>query len=157
MVNVNAMPVITVTQNAGIVTAAQTGATYQWFTCANVELEGETGQTFIPTVVGDYYVTISLGDCTAESACISVTTLDNVDFAPARFSFYPNPVTDVLNIQYSADLDQVEVFNVIGQKLMSQNADSTAVRVDMSHLPAGTYLVKAVSGQASQTFKVIRK
>ncbi len=156
-INVNAMPVATVTQNAGVVTAAQSGATYQWFTCANVELDGETGQTFIPTVVGDYYVVITLGDCMVESACISVTTLDQADFAPARFTFYPNPVTDVLNIGHSRELTHVEIYNMIGQKLVSRALNATSAQLDMSHLPAGTFLVKAFAGADSQTFKVVKK
>ena len=151
------MPIATVTQNAGIVTAAQTGATYQWFTCANLELAGETGQTFIPTVVGDYYVVITLGDCTVESACISVTTLGTHDHGNNAFRIYPNPVTDFINIEHTGTLTQVEIFNIVGQKLISRNLDTASVQIDMSHLPAGTFIVKAMSGTAIQTYKVIKR
>jgi len=156
-VAVNELPNAEITQADGIVTATQAGATYQWYTCANVELPGETGQTFTPTEVGDYYVVISNGTCTAESFCISVTQLDTRDFSRNQFYVYPNPVTDVLNLGYTAPLTQVEVFNIVGQKVFSKTPDAVSTEIDMSHLPAGTFLVKASSGRVSQTFKIIKK
>ena len=156
-VSVNATPDAGITQSGGIITVAQQGATYQWFTCANVEIDNEVGQTFIPTAVGDYYVVVSNGDCTVTSACISVTTLSTRDFGYNQFTIYPNPVNDVLNIEYTAVLKQVEVFNVVGQKVISTNANGTSVQIDMSHLPAGTFFVKATSGNASKVYKVIKR
>ncbi|MBD3583515.1 Calx-beta domain-containing protein [Flavobacterium selenitireducens] len=155
-VSVNAAPDAGVSQAGGIVTATQTGATYQWFTCADVELAGETDQTFIPAVVGDYYVVVSNGDCTVTSECISVTELNTRDFGKNRFKLYPNPVNDILNIEYTETLTQISIFNIVGQQVISKNVSATSTQIDMSHLPAGTFLVKATSGSASQTFKVIK-
>jgi hypothetical protein len=157
IVNVNTAPDAGVTQDGGIVTATQSGATYQWYTCANVEIENEVGQTFIPTVVGDYYVVVTSGDCAVTSECISVTALGTRDFGHREFSIYPNPVNDILNVAYTGVLTQVEVFDIVGQKVISTTVDATPAQIDMSHLPCGTFLVKATSGNTAKTFKVIKK
>ncbi|RZJ32888.1 MAG: T9SS type A sorting domain-containing protein, partial [Flavobacterium sp.] len=154
---VNALPDAGVTQSGGVVTATQPGASYQWFTCSNIAIPGETGQTFIPTEVGDYLVVVSNGDCSATSACISVTQLGTANFTHDYFRIYPNPVNDVLNIEYTGVLTKVELFNIAGQKLYSASANAGATQIDMSSLPAGIYLVKAASDNLSQTFKVVRK
>ncbi len=156
-ITVNPLPDSGVTQSGGIVTATQSGATYQWFTCANEEISNEMEQTFIPTVTGSYYVVISNGDCTVTSQCILVSQLNTSDFGHRQFRIYPNPVSDILNVEYNDLLTEVEVFNMFGQKLISRSVDTTSAQIDMSHLPAGTFVVKATSGAASQTFKVIRK
>jgi len=156
-VTVNAAPDAGVTQSGGIVTVTQSGATYQWFTCADAVLAGETAQTFIPTVAGDYYVVVSNADCSVTSDCISVTELETPDFGNPRFMIYPNPVNDMLNIEYTEALTQVEVFTILGQKVISRNVNAASSQIDMSGLPAGTFLVKATSGSASGIFKVIKK
>ena len=61
-----------VTQSTGILTATQSGATYQWYSCPNTLLSGETNQTYIPSIVGDYKVDITVGGCTVTSNCINV-------------------------------------------------------------------------------------
>ncbi|RZJ73602.1 Calx-beta domain-containing protein [Flavobacterium sp.] len=154
---VNPAPNASVTQNGGIVNATQTGATYQWFTCSTLAIAGETGQTFTPTVVGDYYVVITVGECSVTSDCISVTELGTRDLGHAKFKVYPNPVNDILNVEYTDQLSEVQVFNIIGQIVISKNVSATSTQLDMTRLPAGTFLVKVSSGNASETFKIIKK
>lgn len=132
-------------------------ATYQWFTCDGLEIPGETSQNFIPVVTGDYYVVVSNENCTATSTCITVTELGTGEFGRDPFRIYPNPVNDVLNIEYDTILTQVEVFNMIGQRLISKNGSVTSMQIDMSHLPAGTFLIKVLAERTSQTFKIVKK
>ena len=108
-------------------------------------------------VVGDYYVVISNDNCTVTSECISVSELNIRDYAHNRFSIYPNPVSDVLTVEYTGVLTQVEIFNMAGQKLISRQIDAASAQIDMSHLPSGTFVLKATSENASKTFKVVRK
>ncbi|CAM3400032.1 T9SS type A sorting domain-containing protein [Flavobacterium longum] len=156
-VTVNEAPNAEVTQSGGIVTATQSDATYTWYTCGGEVIAGETGQAFIPTVTGDYYVVVSNGNCTVTSDCISVTELGTGEFGRDLFMIYPNPVNDVLHIDYTTVLMQVEVYSITGQRLISKNGNATSAQIDMSALPAGMFLVKVTAENASQTFKVIKK
>lgn len=80
------------------------------------------------------------------------------DFNKKQLSFYPNPVNDVLNLSYPEALASVQIYNVLGQKVVSEKLNSQEARIDMSSLMAGPYIVKAttVSG-ASKTIKITKK
>ena len=157
-VTANPMPLAGVTQALGIVTAAQSGASYQWYDCSGAILNGEIGQTFMPTVMGDYKVEVTLGNCTVTSACITVISLGNEGFELVnKFKLYPNPVTEILNIEYANPLSSVTLFDMLGQKVSTQNTNANAVQLDMARLSAGVYFVEVHSGAVSKIFKVIKR
>ena len=55
---------------------------------------------------------------------------------------YPNPTTDILNVKAASDISSIEVMNILGQVILSENATSTTEQIDMSGLRAGTYFVR---------------
>ncbi|UPT71325.1 MAG: T9SS type A sorting domain-containing protein [Flavobacterium sp. JAD_PAG50586_2] len=156
-VSVNPAPNNEITQNQGIITATQAGATYQWFICPNTLIDGATSQTYTPLVVGDYEVVVTLGTCTATSDCITVTELGTKDFDIRNFRLYPNPVTNMLIVEYTNEMSEVSVFNMIGQKVLSSNVNANSTQIDMSRLPSATYLVKVSSENVMKSFKVIKE
>ena len=67
-----------VTNNSNVLTATETGATYQWLSCENNSLiSNETNRSFEPLVSGEYAVKITLNGCTDTSDCLPVTVPDN--------------------------------------------------------------------------------
>lgn len=92
--------------------------------------------------------------------------VDDVSWAPSlssgsfnkeKFSYYPNPVKDVLTIKYAENITSVAVFNLLGQKVMESNAGSTSVQLDMSDLSSGSYIVKVASNDQVKSIKVIKQ
>ncbi len=145
-----------VTLNSGILEATQTGATYQWIQCPNTVLTGETNQTYTPTIVGDYKVEITLGGCVSTSSCVTVTTLANESFDSTNFTFYPNPTSAILNISYDNIIEEVQVFNLLGQQLITNKTKNKEVALDLSTLPAATYFVKIISEGKSKMIKIVK-
>lgn len=92
------------------------------------------------------------------SLTYDVPTASTTDFNKKQLTYYPNPVNDVLNLSYSEPLASVQIYNVLGQKVVSEKLNSQEARIDMSSLMAGPYIVKAttVSG-ASKTIKITKK
>ncbi|MGV3697849.1 T9SS type A sorting domain-containing protein [Flavobacterium sp.] len=156
-VSVNPSPNNEITQNQGIITATQAGATYQWYTCPDTLIDGATSQTYTPSVIGNYKVVVTLGSCTATSDCILVTQLGTKDFDVRDLKLYPNPVTNILNVEYTSEINEVSVFNMLGQKVLGSNANTTSIQVDMSRLPSATYMVQVKSENIIKTFKVIKE
>ena len=106
----------------------------------------------------EYYATITIGACTSEPFEVAVEIiLDRENFNMANFSYHPNPVKDVLNLSYSENITGVEVYSLVGQKVLSGNYNNNAVTVNLSQLASGTYLVKVNTENASKTIKVIRE
>ncbi len=133
----------TVTNNAGVLTASQTGLSYQWFTCTNEKLEGETGQTFTPTENGIYKVHINDGFCMVESACVTVNTLSNEEFnKTSRILVSPNPSSQFVHITSPLN-GRVQVINTFGQVVKRvQIKANTKSKINISNLSRGLYFVK---------------
>jgi|GEM_PF-581177 len=88
---------------------------------------------------------------------IEITVLEIMgvsDVNGQAVTLYPNPTTGILNIRSSGQIRQVEVFNLNGQSLMNAKTDS----INLSVLPAGTYLVKVMLENGGTVIrKVIKK
>ena len=73
------------------------------------------------------------------------------------FSFFPNPVVDVLTINAGQSIDQITMFNIAGQKVLDKNINATNTQLSVGDLPSGIYLMTATSGTTTSTYKVIKK
>ncbi|WP_181368963.1 T9SS-dependent choice-of-anchor J family protein [Flavobacterium pallidum] len=74
-----------------------------------------------------------------------------------KFSYYPNPVKNVLTLTNTKNITSVEVYNMIGQRLIVKNDNSTTSKVDMSALPNGSYVVKMTADGMTKTVKVLKQ
>ncbi len=84
-------------------------------------------------------------------------SLSTNSFNNANFTYYPNPVKDVLNLSYNKDITSVAVFNLIGQQVISTEFNATNGQLDMSKLSSGAYIVKVTSENATKSIKVIKE
>ena len=78
-------------------------------------------------------------------------------FDASSFKAYPNPVTNVLNLSYSSEIASVEVFNMLGQKVLVKELNVAQGQIDMSGLNSGNYLVKVTADGQTKTIKVIKQ
>lgn len=78
-------------------------------------------------------------------------------FDSSSFKAYPNPVTNVLNLSYSSEIASVEVFNMLGQKVLVKELNVAQGQIDMSGLNSGNYLVKVTADGQTKTIKVIKQ
>ena len=65
---------------------------------------------------------------------------------------YPNPVDDVLYIKSDNNINEVNIYNVVGIKLIAVSGQQSAVSVDMSGFKSGVYFVE-IDGNV---FRIIR-
>jgi GEVED domain/Secretion system C-terminal sorting domain len=106
-----------------------------------------------------YYAVATLGACTSEPFAVTTAVLGTTGFNKTAFTYYPNPVTDVLNLNYNTNIASVTVINLLGQTVLSKNNINTAeTQLNLSALTAGTYLVKVTdSNDATTTVKVVKQ
>lgn len=100
---------------------------------------------FGPAVRGEFQIS-------AFNATLGTGTVDT-----PKFSFHPNPVTDVLNLSYQNTISEVAVFNVLGQQVLHKVVNANESQLNMSALEQGTYFVKVQSGNETKTIKVLKK
>lgn len=114
------------------------------------------------TVVLDnttYYATQTIGGCasTASLAVFIDTFLSSDDFSLNGFKYYPNPVGDILHLEYTENLSRVIIYNVIGKQVYSKSLENNIEEISMSKLENGIYFMKVYSGSFSKTVKLIKK
>jgi hypothetical protein len=88
----------------------------------------------------------------AYDASLANGSIDN-----ANFTFYPNPVKNVLNLSYNKEISNVEVYNLLGQKVSTDSVNANNAQIDMSDLSNGTYIVKVTSDNHVKTIKVVKQ
>ncbi|PHR30935.1 MAG: hypothetical protein COA38_09405 [Fluviicola sp.] len=94
---------LNVVQNGSVLTASQPNLNYQWIDCETQSpISGETDQSFVPTVTGDYAVILSLGDCVDTSDCKNavVLSLEENTFE-SSLVVYPNPSEGTLFVEFN--------------------------------------------------------
>ena len=69
-----------------------------------------------------------------------------------KFEIYPNPVDDVLYIKSDNNIEEINIYNIVGIKVATVNGQQTTVNIDMSGFNSGVYFVE-VDGK---TFRIIR-
>jgi len=91
-------------------------------------------------------ITIAEGDGIED-----ITSEDNV-------SIYPNPANNVINVNAASNINTVEVFNMMGQKVAAFDANDTHVQINTTALSNGMYMMRITTenGVSNQKFTVAR-
>lgn len=82
--------------------------------------------------------------------------LSNGDFDLANFSYFPNPVNDLLTVSYNTVISEISAYNMLGQQVLQAKPAALSGSLDMSKLSPGTYMVKVTSEDKVKTVKVIK-
>lgn len=101
------------------------------------------------------YAVIAVYDdeCESASDSLAVTPIpDAIQENETNFIIYPNPANETLHIKGNGIL-QVELFNIVGQKVLSINEGFDAIQLDP--LPGGLYFIRLQSKQGEQNLKLL--
>jgi len=134
--------------------------TVTWYATEAAALAGEGALPAgtVLTAGTTYYATQTINGCTSTTV-LAVTIqaiLGNIDFDAHAFVYYPNPVSNVLTIEYSANITSVTVSNLLGQQILSAKPNATNAAIDMANLAQGTYMVTVNAGAATKVIKVVK-
>lgn len=151
-----------VTFNAGTLTAAQSGATYQWVNCDNnLPIPGATSQSYSPGSAGRYAVIVTNGNCTDTSGCRFVNpvgltppgTLSDVEL-------YPNPSEGAFTLDLGTSYQEVRISVADMQGRTVYNAmyeNSRRIALALENQLAGVYFVTVSTRKGQKVLKLILK
>ena len=78
------------------------------------------------------------------------------DESLVTLNMYPNPAIDVLNISSQSTINTVEIFNILGQKVITMQVEDTSAEINVSNLNAGIYLIKYEINNSTSTKKFVK-
>ncbi|NRR92349.1 T9SS type A sorting domain-containing protein [Winogradskyella undariae] len=107
--------------------------------------DGETNDSF------DY--DFHVGVFEVSNAALSVNDFES----EATFTYYPNPVKNTLTLNAQNTIEQVAMYNMLGQEVLRATPNTVDSDLDMSNLQTGTYFVRVTIGNVTETIKVIKQ
>ena len=150
--SVSAAPEVVFFNNHFVCTPANEDS-YQWgydniITLDSSILVGEINQDYLnesPDFAHKlYWVMTSLNGCSQKTYYITPAAITTVNNDATELSLYPNPASDRINLEITSAVIgpvQVEVVNMLGQKIASFQASDNKASIDVAMYPAGGYFV----------------
>ncbi|AWI25642.1 T9SS type A sorting domain-containing protein [Flavobacterium pallidum] len=95
----------------------------------------------------------------AERLAVTVTqiALGTPEWTGSKFSVAPNPVKDILSVNAPQSIYSLEVYNLIGQRVLNASPNTPQAQINLSSLAAGTYLMKVGAGNRVKTVKIVKE
>ena len=85
------------------------------------------------------------------------TVLSSASCTASKVKLYPNPTSNVLNIESIGSIQTISVYNVLGQEVINKALNSTSTALDVSSLNSGIYVVKTVVDGVTSSTKFIKQ
>ena len=100
-----------------------------------------------------FLITSNLGSVYVDNIYLHKNTvLSNDSFATTKVKLYPNPTSNILNIEANGAIQNIAVYNVLGQEVMNKQTEGTSISLDVSSLNSGIYVIKTmIDGNVSST------
>ena len=90
--------------------------------------------------------------------CPPVVAVGSLQSSVGSLSVYPNPASDVLNIETSAGAFQnYSVTNSMGSVVMNGSADGAHTKLNIKNLPAGIYCIRLMGEQGVEVRKFVKE
>lgn len=101
------------------------------------------------------YVANTVSFC-AVSPCSTSTSTNELN-SGVRINVYPNPSAGMFNIVSANEvtLAEIEIYNVLGEKIFSQIIQYQKTAIDLRKQPYGVYLLQVRTNEGSATKKII--
>ncbi len=138
----------------------------QWYK-DGLPIPGATSMELHITEPGSYYVVAAPSFCPdSTSSTEGLPTVVEIDTdcglgtghqQETLFSISPNPVKDLVTMSSAQPLENVAVYNLMGQKVLEQPVQTASPEINLAGLSSGIYLLEAKSGGKSQQMKIIKE
>lgn len=124
----------------------QTGYYYS----SNTENSNASYLAFNLSVAGIYSSDRANGMCVR---CIKDATAGIKIESNSRFSFYPNPAQSIVTVQTDEVIEQIQIFNSLGELVQTEKQTSFSIE----QLPSGFYIIQLQTVQGSFNSRFIKE
>lgn len=134
------------------------GVSMNWLNCDNAfaPIPGASGQSYTPTINGNFAVRIVENGCVDTSACylIDEAGLDNNNLTAV--SIVPNPTNNAVKISFEASEARLTILDLNG-KILQELTVNSGDSVDMSTFENGVYLFTIYTDSIRTIERVVKQ
>ncbi|MEZ4792072.1 MAG: T9SS type A sorting domain-containing protein [Gelidibacter sp.] len=89
---------------------------------------------------------------------VNDATLSTNEFENANaFTYFPNPVKNELTLKAQSNIQNVSIYNMLGQEVLRTSPNTLESEVNMNQLQSGAYFVKVTINDATESIRVIKQ
>lgn len=150
---------LSISQNGIVLTANESGATYQWIDCATgLALANETNVSFTPTMNGNYAVIVTTNGCSDTSSCVLINSVGiesiNLEFG---LSVFPNPTNSELSYTFKGEESlNYSILDLNGKSVLKGVMTNNSGKIDVSKLVLGTYLLEVSNSEQKTIIRLVK-
>lgn len=156
IINIYNYPTPTIVQSGSLL-QTQGFSAYQW-RLNGVDIAGANGPNHTATQNGSYTVAVKNQDllCEGVSPAVEVDLSVGIEnIFSSAVTLYPNPATNLLNVETDEEIAQVEILNLQGQVMKTVTADFSSINI--SALCTGLYLARISTATQNTAMKKFAK
>lgn len=146
-------------QGATLANMQVTGQNIQWYSGANknaVSLPLPLNTLLVDGTT--YFASQKIGgyESTTRLPVTAQIVLANAEYELSGLVFAPNPVFNILKIKSDEVINEVSVYNFLGQIVLNKKIVGSEIEIDLTSLNAANYFVKVQSGNKNSNFKIAK-
>lgn len=81
----------------------------------------------------------------------------NTDIESFNFNLFPNPASNFITVLSDFEIDNLEIYNLVGKRILSLNTLENGDRLNVTDLKSGLYFLKISSNGINHTEKFVKK
>jgi len=145
-ITINENPPIPLIQHVSnmLISSAPNGN--QWYFNSNL-IDGAIGQVLTPTQVGEYFVVVSVNNCSTQSLPFSFSSGIDETSIEKTIKIFPNPSNNKLKIEFlnpQKKLVKITILDMSGKEIFNANCKDEKYEFN-NNLGSGTYILKVLS------------
>ncbi len=83
-------------------------------------------------------------------------TLATSEAKSFSLSFYPNPVKNIVTVDNAKEVTDITVYDLAGKHVLNAKPNSKSVKLDVSKLTKGVYMMRVATKDSAKTVKIIK-
>ena len=80
-----------------------------------------------------------------------------IDDNKSTVKYYPNPVNTTLHVQANTAIQEIEMYNVLGQRVINLRPNRNETDINVENLQADVYIMKLTLNGKVETYRVIKE
>jgi hypothetical protein len=118
---------------------------------SNQSIQVSTSGTYSLTVINGY------GCAYTDVIVVNILPMDMLDFTEVSVSVFPNPATNKVNVASAEMIRTVNIYDLNGSLISSEQISATQAEVNISELPDGCYILEAVTENGNSRSRIVKQ